>query len=193
MDKIKVINDFFSEDDIARIKTITDQLLEDRSVIIEQPETLRPLIRFGKDLNPESEWNEDLSVLEDDARSYLGSLTQRVVEAVKNAFEDNGDVFMNQIWLAKQSPGAQVIAHEDTDDGDNMHFYYSAVGYLNTLPDSDGTIFFDDLDFSHWPQAGDLVVFYSQGTGLHRVPPIKDYRYTMPMWLTKDPEFKLGL
>jgi hypothetical protein len=193
MDKIKVINNFFSNEDIEYIKGITDQLLNDSGLIIEQPETLRPLLRFGRDLGEESKWNKDLSVLEDTPRNFFANLNDRVVNAVKSAFGDDEDVYLNQFWLARQSPGAEVIPHEDTDDGDNYHFAYSAVGYLNTLPDEDGTIFFDDLDFSHWPQAGDLVVFYSQGTGMHRVPPIKDYRYTIPMWLTKDPEFKLGL
>lgn len=193
MEKIKVISNFFSDSDIEYLKSLTDSLLEEAKIVIEQPESKRPILRFGVDLNPDTEWNEDLSVLEDEPRKFLAEMAGRVVDAVKEAFEDGDDVFLNQIWLARQSPGAEVIAHEDTDDGDNMHFYYSAVGYLNSLPDGDGTLFFDDLEFSHWPQSGDLVVFYSQGTGMHRVPPIKDYRYTVPMWLTKDSSFKLGL
>jgi predicted 2-oxoglutarate/Fe(II)-dependent dioxygenase YbiX len=49
------------------------------------------------------------------------------------------------------------------------------------------------MGITHYPKAGDLVVFLSSGTGTHRVPPINADRYTMPMWLTKDPEFKLEL
>jgi hypothetical protein len=193
MEKFKVIPNFVNAQEIEFVKTFTDDVLATNRIIVDQPDTKRPLIRFGKDFNDGDNANEDFSVLPAEEKEFFTNFANKVISTVKNVFNYQSDLWLTNLWVARQYPGAEIALHDDTDDGINDHYIYSAVLYLNTLPDEDGTIFFDEMNFSHWPQAGDLLVFDTQNTGQHRVPPIKDYRYTIPMVLTKDPKFKLNV
>jgi hypothetical protein len=74
--------------------------------------------------------------------------------------------------------------------GKNLHFKYSAILYLNEL-ESGGELSFLDFGYSYKPQAGDLVVFPTFGTGIHAVLEIPETRYSMPFWMTSDKTFDL--
>ena len=193
-DKIKIIKNFFSPEEIEGLIENFEYFFasKDPDLIHSDYEPMkRSLISFGKDEIPEVEWNLTLDPLKD-RRPFFKPILERVIAVTKESFNDSDDVYLNQVWFSKHGAGGEVFSHDDTNGDINDQFVYSAVGYLNTLKDS-GQIIFDEMGITHFPEAGDLVVFLSSGTGTHRVPPINATRYTMPMWLTKNPYYKLEL
>jgi hypothetical protein len=193
-DKIKIIKNFFSPEEIKGLINNFEYFFasKDTDLVHSDCEPVnRNLICFGRDEIPEAEWNLTLDPLKD-RREFFKPILERVINITKETFNDDGDVYLNQVWFSKHGKGGEVPSHDDTDGEINEQFTYSAVGYLNTLQNS-GQIIFDEMGITHFPEAGDLVVFLSTGTGTHRVPPINSTRYTMPMWLTKNPYYKLEL
>jgi hypothetical protein len=193
MDKIKIIKNFLSSETAAFVRDFADATIEhnEHGIVLDQinPESTRPLIRFGRDAIPGS-YNENFSVLPDVERLLFEDISARSAEAIKDAFSDPDELYLVNFWVSRQYPGSRIDPHEDTDGGLNNQFVYSAIIYLNTLPD-DGHLVFDDLGYSVHPEEGDLVAFLTKETGKHRVPPIKSMRYSIPIWLTKDIQYKL--
>jgi hypothetical protein len=190
MDQIKVINSFISEEDIEIFKSYNDYLLDSRpEIFFIGNNGKRPVLQFEKtrdDQHPLLDLDSTIPEVKDLVRSYFS----KVIETVKSIYQDSRDLYVCGFWLAKQLPGANVQMHDDTDEGRNTHFAYSAVLYLNTLSNT-GDLIFIDLGYSIKPSAGDLVVFPSQGTGNHEVKEIDQHRYTMPLWLTTDKSYAL--
>lgn len=190
MDKIKVFPSFISAADIETFKTYNDYLLETKpDLFFIGNKGKRPVLQFGKD-NAHAMSLPNLDTTVPEISPLIRSYFSRAVDTVKNAYLDDRDLYVCSFWLAKQLPGANVQMHDDTDEGTNTHFTYSAIIYLNTL-EATGDLIFTDLDYSVKPIAGDLVVFPSQTTGNHEVKEIDDFRYTLPMWLTTDKEYAL--
>jgi hypothetical protein len=125
-----------------------------------------------------------------DIEDRIRDLFSRVENKIGELFNDSRDIYTCSFWFAKQLPGAKVLIHEDTDNGLNTHFKYSAVIYLNTLRDS-GSLVFPDLNYSYMPEAGDIIIFKSIAAGRHFVDTIDEDRYTMAMWLTEDKSFAI--
>lgn len=151
---------------------------------------LRYIFQFGRDkceTHYASNTNLDaISDLEADTRDVFF----RVIKTTKDLFKDQADIHMTGFWISKQLPGAYVGEHEDTDEGLNDHFKYSAVLYLNNLHTT-GQLIFTDLNLEVKPEAGDLIVFESRVGGKHKVDPINEDRYTLAFWMTEDPEFAI--
>lgn len=188
---IKVIPNFMEEHEMKFWRDYNDEILitkEPFLAIFE--EGTRPILQFGIDKCAEHNSHHTLKIVSE-VESGLRNLFDRVVKATQNIFYDERNLYMSSMWFAKQLPGAMVEEHEDTDDGYNTQFEYSAVLYLNTLQKGGELIFteFDDLAIK--PIAGDLIVFKSIQGGMHKVNKIKEDRYTMPMWMTLDPKFAL--
>ena len=111
---------------------------------------------------------------------------------LSDEFEDKEEILLSGFWLAKQTAGGGVKLHHDHDGGLNTHFCYSAVLYLNTLPDS-GILDFPEIGVSISPEVGDLVVWPSGIKELsHEVKTINEDRHSIPMWFTKDKNFELN-
>lgn len=188
--QIKIINDFLSEPECRDIIKIINDIVEsniNNFAIYQNGKRLS--LQFGKDLyhGHASHLNLDIiSKYETTFRKYFTS----VIDKTKEIFEDNAEMFMASFWIAKQFSGSTVPEHEDTDGGQNTHFEYSAIIYLNSLLDS-GELSFPSLKYSYLPKAGDLIIFKSQSTGTHVVEKINDDRYSLPMWITKDKNFSL--
>lgn len=190
MDQIKVVSNFISAEDIELFKNYNDHLLETKpDLFFIGNNGKRPVLQFGKDnahVMSSLELDSTIPEIKDLVRSYFS----KAIETVKDLYKDSRDLYVCSFWLAKQLPGANVQMHDDTDEGRNAHFTYSAVLYLNTLGTT-GDLIFTDLRHSVKPFAGDLVVFPSQSTGNHEVKEIDQHRYTMPMWLTTDKSYAL--
>jgi hypothetical protein len=190
INNIKVIENFMSEEDMKFFRHYNDYLLENKyDKFIKFYEGKRPVLSFGKDLYHKERSHLTLDVVKEKEAEIRG-LFSDVTNKIKEVFNDEDELYVCSLWIAKQEPGAEVEIHEDTDGGVNTHFKYSCILYLNTLS-SGGELVFTDLDYTYKPKAGDLVVFESQTTGRHMVPEIPEERYTIPMWITADKDFAI--
>ena len=125
-----------------------------------------------------------------DKKDLISQYLLRIIDATKKAFEVSDEMYVCSVWIAKQYEGAKVPYHDDTDSENNMHFKYSAILYLNKTSRG-GELRFKDYDFSYKPEAGDLVIFPTQGTGHHGVEQIFETRYSIPLWITDQKIMKL--
>jgi hypothetical protein len=180
---IKVIKEFISTKEICEIIEYIDMLestMGDK--FIKWQDGRRLALQFGVDYVHEKSSHPDLEFL-GDGNGEMQNYFSKVIKTVKTVFDVPEDLHMSSFWFAKQYPGAIVNAHEDTDSGYNMHYKYSGVLYLNTMTDG-GELFFAQYDHYHKPEAGDLVLFPSQGTGMHSVDRISETRYSLVFWMT---------
>lgn len=189
-DKIKIIPKFLSEEEMKFFRDYEDDILktkQDKLVIFNNGN--RPVLQFGRDLCHEHHSHLSLDLVSD-IEDKIRDLFSKVEEKTKEVFKETNNIYVCSFWFAKQLPGAKVMVHEDTDNGLNLHFKYSAVIYLNTLNNS-GDLVFPDLDYSYRPVAGDIVIFKSIDAGRHLVNTIDQERYTLPMWMTEDSNFAI--
>jgi hypothetical protein len=149
----------------------------------------RPILQFGKDFFPDYNSHQTLDIVSD-IEDKIRNLFSKVQNKTKEIFNEDKDLYMCSFWFAKQLPGANVLEHDDTDNGVNYQYQYSAVIYLNTLKNT-GELIFTDLDYRHKPSAGDLVVFKSVEAGNHLVETIDEVRYTLPMIMSTDKNFAI--
>jgi hypothetical protein len=187
---IKVVENFISKDEInSMIEYINHLEAKNLKEFGVYQDGKRLALQFGNDLYHKTLSHLTLDLLfkkEKQIKKYF----QKVITKTKELFNDKEDLYVCAFWFAKQYPGAKVPAHEDTDNGVNLHFKYSAILYLNEL-ESGGELSFLDLGHSYKPQAGDLVIFPTFGTGIHAVLEIPETRYSMPFWMTSDKTFDL--
>jgi 2OG-Fe(II) oxygenase superfamily len=190
MDQIKIVKNFIEKNEIRSMIEYIDHLeaknLKEFGIY---QEGKRLALQFGDDLYHKTLSHLTLDLLfekENEIKNYF----YKVLSETKKLFSYPEDLYVCAFWFAKQYPGAKVPAHEDTDNGVNLHFRYSAILYLNEL-ESGGELSFLDLGYSYKPQAGDLVIFPTFGTGIHAVLEIPETRYSMPFWMTDDKNFDL--
>jgi hypothetical protein len=185
---IKVVKNFISEDEIASMIQYIDHLeaknIKDFGVY---QEGKRLALQFGNNHYASSLLTLDLLF---EKEKQIKEYFQKVIDETKKLFNSQQDLYVCTFSFAKQYPGANVPAHEDTDGGLDRHFVYSSILYLNEI-DSGGELSFLDLGYSHKPQAGDLVIFPTQETGDHAVLEIPETRYSVPLWMTYDKNFDL--
>ena len=187
---IKIVKNFISDAECASLMEYIDMLEEsmgDR--FVKWQDGKRIALQFGKDLYHSGTSYETLEIMGSD-REMLQDYFSKVVDATKNVFDDSAELHMSSFWVAKQYPESIVDSHEDTDNGYNTHFRYSGVLYLNTM-DEGGELQFEKYEYAHVPEAGDLVLFPSQGTGNHKVTGIVQKRYSLVFWLTDVKEMAL--
>lgn len=120
----------------------------------------------------------------------IRNIFSRIVKETGSAFSDINELFVSTFWLAKQYPGSVIHFHEDTDGGADSHIVYSSLVYLNSQADG-GELRFPRFGYTYTPRAGDLVVFDTQQAGMHGVMKIFEERYSLPVWMTRDPSLKL--
>ena len=152
--------------------------------VYENPEGYRLALQFGEQVGYRG--LEELGEEELAARQIFS----RIVEQTGSSFSERRPLFVSTFWLAKQYPGSVIHFHEDTDSGADSHIVYSSLVYLNDQPEG-GELKFPRFNYTYSPRAGDLVVFDTQQAGMHGVTRIYEERYSLPVWMTRDPSFKL--
>lgn len=190
IDSIKIIKNFIDKKDILKFISYIDLNINKFKIDPRSTGGNRYSYKFGNDaVHPESRPNlEELNEIIDMVKRY----TKKTCLTAQKNFNDQNEVFLSSFWLAKQSPGASVTYHKDTDEDNNLQFKYSAVIYLNTMLDGQGKLNFPRLNFKYSPQEGDLVLFPSQGNQFwHGVDLISEERYSIAIWMTTDKTFEL--
>ena len=189
-ESIKIVKNFIEKEDINLfIKYINNNLgkfyIDPRS-----KGGNRYAYKFGRDaVHPDSRPTLDELY---DIRDLVDKYTSKACKVTSEQFGHTGDLFLSSFWMAKQDPGAVVTYHKDTDQDNNLQFKYSAVLYLNSMPEYTGKLRFPELFFQYCPEEGDLVVFPSHGEEFtHGVDWIAAERYSLAFWMTEDRHFIL--
>ena len=188
MSQIKVIKDFVSIDDANKIISYIDNNI---SLFEYTDNDKRSTKMFGKDAFQKDKSTYPVTGL-NEIHEIIFNATEIAKKVITYEYNDDKDLFLASLWLAKQTTGGFLGPHLDTDpDNANSYFTYSAVIYLNTLKDS-GNLDFPRVGLSIQPEAGNLVVFPSgDDESWHEVKLIKENRYTVPLIFTRDQEFEL--
>lgn len=195
---IELVQDFINDSDALSLVEYIDHLektqLDDFNIY---QDGLRLAYQFGEDMQygGDADFKSSLSfdaIKDPVKRELIKKYCRGFIEKTKELYHDDQDLYISSMWLAKQYPGCVIPLHEDTDGGHNSHFVYSAVLYLNSL-ESGGEISFVDLDYSYAPRAGDLLVFPTSGTGDHGVLEISQNRYSIALWMTREPKMAIPL
>jgi hypothetical protein len=148
----------------------------------------RRLIRFGID-------NFNGTTGKVDELGQIGQLVKKhafgAIDLIKDKHNDCSEIFLSTLWLSKQIPGSNVLAHRDTDGGMSMHYKYSGIIYLNTQ-EVGGEISFPKLGIEYKPEACDFVFFNCRDKkSVHKVKETTQNRYAIPMWFTDDINFRM--
>lgn len=144
---------------------------------------------FGKDhYHPES--STDMSPLLP-IKNLISDICDKSIINIKENFNYKGELYISSLWLAKQTEGANLLIHSDTDAGVNEHIIFSAGLYLNNV-NVDGELNFPYIDFSYKPKAGEFVIWPSQPKEYeHEILKVTDTRYNVLLWFTSDKEYAL--
>ena len=200
---IKLIKEFLTESEAASMVRHIDYLEETKPGRFRY-EDGHPMVfmEFGRDFDRLEGSKIDLerhstrelhglNILEGSVRSEILSIFTRAIAEIKAKFNEADNLYVNEFRIAKYYPGVTVPAHSDTDDGFSSHLKYSSVMYFNTMTDGGGEVVFMDHDYSHCPEAGDLIIFPCFEGGYHKVTEIFETRYSIAMWCTDQPELAL--
>jgi hypothetical protein len=194
MTEVIVVKELIDKDFRDKLMSYNDWLIEnkiDKFYINEMDkERKRPMLQFGVDEDPLLNSNETFSsVLDKEQTESAIVVSNKAINAIKEKFSDDRDIYLTSFWFGKQYPGIGVGPHLDCEPGKNWHFEYSAILYLNTF--ENGELEFLDLNKTIKPDAGDLIIFKSKEGGMHKVAKLDNVRYTIPMWFTYDEKFAL--
>jgi Rps23 Pro-64 3,4-dihydroxylase Tpa1-like proline 4-hydroxylase len=188
MSQIKLVKDFVSLDDTNNIISYIDNNI----ALFEYTDNDKRFTKmFGKDAFQKDKSTYPITGL-NDIHGIILHATEMVKRIIRYEYNEDKDIFLTSLWLAKQTPGGFIGPHLDTDpDNANSYFAYSAIIYLNTLEDS-GSLDFPRIGLSIQPEAGNLVIFPSgEDESWHEVSSIQENRYTVPLIFTRDKDFEL--
>lgn len=184
--EITIVNEFMSDNESDQIIKFIDDNLD---MFYTGKYKLTHRLLYGIDLyhgnsNPKL---EKIDAIEDIVLEYFN----KVIEYIKDVKNESDDLYISSFWLARQIEGGFLDLHSDTDVDQNVQFEYSCGIYLNDV-NVDGTLDFPKLNYSYKPRKGDMVYWPSKDPLYdHEVSKVTDTRYTMLVWLTKDPAFNL--
>jgi hypothetical protein len=153
------------------------------------PEAKRWQLTLGTDNTKNYVGNDDLDKISE-IREKTEDVLDRVRQIANTKYGLN--LYTSNLFLAKQSDGAIIPPHYDTDLGENPHCKISGVIYLNRMQ-KDGGIEFVNFNESFLPGRGDLILFPSDERFTHQVSQISQDRYTIPLFMTEDKNFQLHL
>lgn len=187
--QIHVVNNFLTKQECDYLKDFIDRHLHIMKGSKLQGDR-RKFISFGKDsFHRDSEVS--LDIIKEIEPMLRNDIFPRLSTKVTELTNNRKELMVNNFFLAKQYPGARIDSHVDTDGGQNMQFKFSGIIYLNTMS-SGGELNFPDLNYTYSPVAGDLVTFPSKPLEfVHEVAEIHEERYTIPIWMTEYPFFKI--
>lgn len=116
----------------------------------------------------------------------------KIIKELKNIYNEDKELYIASFWLSKGMPGSRVRLHSDQEDGYNSHFKYSTISYFNSV-DSGNEIIFPNIGYKYSPVEGDMLSWISgDKDSIHEVPSVKETRYSMPIWVTDNPKYKLN-
>lgn len=189
-ESIKIIKNFIDKEDLKAFIEYINLNLDKFYVDPRSKGGNRYAYKFGRDaVHPDS--RPTLDELHD-IRELVDKYTNKACGVTKEQFQHEGDLYLSSFWMAKQDPGAIVTYHKDTDQDNNLQFKYSAVLYLNSMPEYTGKLRFPELLFQYCPEEGDLIIFPSHGDEFtHGVDWIAEERYSLAFWMTEDRHFIL--
>ena len=180
MEQIKVINNFITRPQANELIDFIDHNLD---IFVHNKSRRRYMLRFGYDEElPEQAIHDMNDVLE------IKELLLSIFKKTNNIVDPK--LFLTSWFLSKQYPGAKLLPHKDGTLGLNDHLEYTAMLYLNDM-DSGGVISFPELGLEVKPQLGDLIIFKSLEHE-HMVSEVKQHRYSIPMWFTKNERLKFN-
>jgi hypothetical protein len=184
IEEIKIIENFLSQDEIDMLISYINKKIDIFITDDAHGET-RHTIMFGKDSYYGERSEVTLDKIKEIEPILRNDIFPRVELAIKKAYDSKKDLMVCSFFLAKQSKGAVVPEHVDTDGGLNMHFKYGGVIYLNSMQIG-GKLKFTGLNYEYTPKPGDLVVFPSKPYQYrHTVEEINEDRYSLPIWVTE--------
>lgn len=185
MDQVKVFKNCISSDDA---QSIIDYINKNQNSFSHGPENLRFTKKFGRDnaIVNKGQSQEVITGI-DEIEDKIKLVVDLLIKYTSDSFQENKDLYLASLWLAKQVSGASFIGHSDTGGG-NLQFAYTAILYLNTTSKS-SPLEFPNLNINIMPSAGDLVIFRSEQ--FHKVELINEDRYSIAICFTKDKEYDL--
>lgn len=190
---IKIVKNFIEKKDIEIFINYINNNLSKFYIDPRSVNGTRYSYKFGKDAFEGIQVGNN-STMENlqDIRYLIDKYTLSICKTANDQFNNNQELFLSSFWMGRQDPGSIVSYHKDTDNDDNLHFKYSAVLYLNTMPNNTGKLNFPNLLFEYCPEEGDLILFPSHGDEfIHGVDSITAERYTLAFWMTEDKNFIL--
>lgn len=184
---IKIFEEFISQEESNLLISYINNNL---SIFQQSQENKYFTLMFGKD-NYFSEISNRFLYMEENIKKISIKYFNKTINQIQHAFNDFSQMYVSSFWLAKQTSGAYLGIHSDNDNGNNLHFNYSAGLYLNDI-ENEGELWFPKLQYKYKPKCGDLVCWPSQSLDHdHGIQKIISDRYTMLMWLTKDPDYAI--
>ena len=116
----------------------------------------------------------------------------KIIKELKKIYNDDKELYIASFWLSKGMPGSRVRLHSDQEDGNNSHFKYSTIVYFNSV-NSGNEIIFPNIGYKYSPVEGDMLSWISwDKDSIHEVPSVTETRYSMPIWVTDNPKYKLN-
>jgi hypothetical protein len=188
IEEIKVIKNFFSKDEA---NFLIDYINNNQHILTTDTKTggIRQRIMFGRNGYDQSVSELSFEKIKDIEPFVREAIFSRVEAAVEKSY--NKKLMISSFFLVKQHEGTTVPEHTDSDSGFNMQLEYGGVIYLNSMSVG-GKLKFPEFNYEYKPEAGDLVIFPSKPPQYrHFVERINEDRYTVPVWVTKYPFFKL--
>lgn len=187
MSDIKILRNFFTPEEC---EFYIDYIEKNLDKFYKTEQGTRFSLLFGKDMAHKEKSELTLDLISD-IELKVQTLFRRVEDAIAHEFSDERNLHVCSFFLSKQIEGSRVRLHYDTDDDLNIHFKYGGVIYLNTMS-KDGELNFPHLGYSYSPIAGDFIAFPPGGSKYsHQVLKISEDRYSLPIWLTDDPAWKI--
>jgi hypothetical protein len=189
--EINIIEDFLSPDEITFFIDYIDNNLDIFQTITSHGGVPFKRIMFGKDLYNKDKSESTLEKIKDIEPLLREKIFPKVEKAIKEAYGKEKDFAVCSFFMTKQSRGALVGEHVDTDGGFNMHLEYGGVVYLNNM-ETGGQLKFPQFNYEYNPEAGNFIFFPSKPYQYrHAVKEINQDRYLLAIWVTEDPLWKL--
>jgi hypothetical protein len=190
IEEIKIINNFISQEEadllISYINNNVDVFNVDYTT-----GGKRQRLLFGKDSYDNSRSEATLEKIKDIEPFIRKKIFPKVEKTIKKAYSNKKNLMVASFFLVKQYKGATVPEHIDTDGASNMQFKYGGVIYLNDM-EANGKLRFSEFNYEYLPKACDLIIFPSKPYQYrHSVDEINEDRYSLPIWLTEYPFWKL--
>lgn len=190
IEQIKIIKDFLSPEEI---KFYINYINDNFDIFIKNGINgeKRAVLMFGKDNSHKEKSEKNLKKINNIENVLRKDLFPRVEQKIKEVYKNDKDLMVSSFFMAKQTSGAKISEHIDTDGGANLQYKYGGVIYLNKM-NNGGKLEFPEFNYSYNPEPGDFVVFPSRPKEYrHKVSEIYEDRYSLPIWVTEYSFWKL--
>lgn len=183
--KIEVSSNFINREDC---KSFIDFINTNQNIFVGP--LGRTVLQFGFD-DHRKNYTDTVSGIES-INNLAIIYFNKIIKELKNIYNEDKELYIASFWLSKGMPGSRVRLHSDQEDGYNSHFKYSTISYFNSV-DSGNEIIFPNIGYKYSPVEGDMLSWISgDKDSIHEVPSVTETRYSMPIWVTDNPKYKLN-